>query len=89
MPRFDSGEGSKRPGRGAGVENLINIDVMQVIKSVSSFAEVLRDLRGCGSLALPVAVIPDFIAFCARFGIYPNGGALCGPESDPLQWLYI
>lgn len=62
---------------------------MQVIKSISSFAEVLRDLRGCGSLALPVAVVPDFIAFCGRFGIYPNGGALCGPESEPLQWLYV
>ena len=62
---------------------------MQVIKSISSFAEVLRDLSGCGSLALPVAVVPDFIAFCAGFGIYPNGGALCGPESAPLQWLYI
>ena len=62
---------------------------MQVIKSISSFSEVLRDLRGCGSLALPVAVVPDFIAFCARFGIYPNGGALTGPESAPLQWLYI
>ena len=62
---------------------------MQVIVSRSSFAEVLRDLRGCGSLALPVAVVPDFIAFCAGFGVYPCGGALCGPESAPLQWLYI
>lgn len=62
---------------------------MQVIVSRSSFAEVLRDLRGCGSIAVPVAVVPDFIAFCAGFGIYPNGGALCSPESEPLQWLYI
>lgn len=62
---------------------------MQVIMSVSSFSEVLRDLRGCGSLALPVAVVPDFIAFCARFGVYPCGGALSGPESEPLQFLYI
>jgi hypothetical protein len=62
---------------------------MQVIVSRSSFAEVLRDLRGCGSLALPVAVVPDFVAFCAQFGVYPCGGALCGPESAPLQWLYL
>ena len=62
---------------------------MVVVKSISSYVEILRDLRGCGSLALPVAVVPDFIAFCARFGIYPNGGALCGPESTPLQWIYI
>lgn len=62
---------------------------MQVIKSVSSFAEVLRDLRGCGSLALPVAVVPDFVAYCASFGVYPNGGALCGSELEPLQWLYL
>ena len=62
---------------------------MQVVLSRSSFAEVLRDLRGCGSLALPVAVVPDFIAFCAGFGVYPNGGALCGSESAPLLWLYL
>ena len=62
---------------------------MQVIKSISSFAEVLRDLRGCGSIAVPVAVVPDFMAFCAQVGVYPCGGALTGPESEPLQWLYI
>ena len=62
---------------------------MQVVLSRRSFSEVLRDLRGCGSLALPVSVVPDFIAFCAGFGVYPSGGALCGPEAAPLQWLYI
>lgn len=81
FPGFDSPEGFK--------VSFLNFSIMQVVKSISSFSEVLRDLRGCGSLALPVAVVPDFIAFCARFGIYPNGGALCGPESAPLQWLYI
>ena len=42
----------------------------------------MRDLRGCGSLALPVAVVPDFIAFCAKFGIYPNGVAFRGRPLD-------
>ena len=62
---------------------------MVVVKSVSSYVEILRDLRGCGSLALPVAVVPDFVKFCNRLQVYPCGGALCGPESSPLQWLYL
>lgn len=62
---------------------------MEIVKSVSSYVEILRDLRGCGSLALPVAVVSDFVKFCNRLQVYPNGGALCGPESSPLQWLYL
>ena len=62
---------------------------MQVILSRSSFNEVLRDLRGSGSICLPSEVIPDFVNYCAGFGVYPSGGALCGPESNPLQWLYL
>lgn len=61
-----------------------------VVKSISSFAEVLRDLRGCGSIALPVSVVPDFVEFCNRLQVYPCGGALTtGPESEPFQFLYI
>jgi hypothetical protein len=62
---------------------------MVVVKSLNSYVEILRDLRGCGSLALPVDMVPDFIKFCNRVGVFPLGGALCGPESAPLQWLYI
>ena len=62
---------------------------MVVVKSISSYVEILRDLRGCGSLALPVAVVPDFVKFCNRLQVFPYGGALCGPVSEPLQWLYL
>lgn len=63
---------------------------MQVIKSVSSFAEVLRDLRGCGSLALPVAVVPDFVKFCNRLQVFPCGGAVVqGFDGSMLQYLYL
>jgi hypothetical protein len=69
--------------------NQLNTIIMEIVKSVSSYVEILRDLRGCGSIALPVSVVPDFVKFCNRLGVYPCGGALCGPESAPLQWLYI
>ena len=62
---------------------------MIVVKSLNAYVEILRDLRGCGSLALPVAVVPDFVKFCNRLQVFPCGGALCGPESEPLQWLYL
>lgn len=55
----------------------------------SAFNEVLRDLRGAGSLYLPVEVVPAFIEFCNVRGVYPCGGALTGPDSAPLQWLYL
>ena len=55
----------------------------------SAFHEVLRDLRGSGSIYLPVEAVPAFIAYCNVRGVYPLGGALCGPESSPLQWLYL
>lgn len=57
--------------------------------SFLAFSEVLRDLRGCGSIALPVSNIPEFINYCNVRGVYPCGGALTGPESAPLQWLYL
>lgn len=61
-----------------------------VIKSVPSFNEVARDLRGCGSIAIPVDVVPAFLDYCDLFtDLRPYGGALTGPESAPLQWLYI
>ena len=69
--------------------NFLNSDIMEIVKTVNSYVEILRDLRGCGSLALPVSAVADFVAFCNRLGVYPCGGALCGPESAPLQWLYL
>ena len=61
-----------------------------VVKSVSSFNEIARDLRGCGSLALPVDIVPAFLDYCEMFtSLRPSAGALCGPESSPLQWLYL
>lgn len=55
----------------------------------SAFSEVLRDLRGAGSIALPLSAIPEFMEYCNVRGVYPCGGAMCGPESTPLQWLYL
>lgn len=49
---------------------------MVVVKSLNSYTEILRDLRGCGSLALPVAVVPDFVKFCNRLQVFPCGGAV-------------
>ena len=64
--------------------------MITVVKSLNSYVEILRDLRGCGSLALPVAVVPDFVKFCNRLQVFPLAGALTtGPESEPLQFLYI
>lgn len=63
---------------------------MLVVKSVPSYNEVLRDLRGCGSIAIPVEMVPGFIDYCTMLhNVAPFGGALCGHESAPLQWLYI
>ena len=63
---------------------------MQVILSRSSFAEVLRDLRGSGSICIPSAVVPDFIAYCAGFGVYPSGGCLIQDYTGTVcQWLYL
>lgn len=63
---------------------------MQVILSRSSFAEVLRDLRGSGSICIPSAVVPDFVAFAASFGVVVCGGALMKDHDDTVcQWLYI
>ena len=63
---------------------------MLVVKSCTSFAEVMRDLCGSGSLCIPVSVVPDFVAFCAIRGVYPNGGALTKDYDNTVcQWLYI
>ena len=58
--------------------------MITVVKSLNSYVEILRDLRGCGSIALPVSVVPDFVKFCNRLGVYPCGGALCGPETASM-----
>lgn len=55
----------------------------------SAFHEVLRDLRGTGSINLSIEVVPAFVEFCNMRGVYPCGGALCGSESAPLQWVYL
>lgn len=63
---------------------------MQVILSRSSFNEVLRDLRGSGSICLPSEVIPDFVNYCAGFGVYPSGGCLMQDYDNTVcQWLYL
>ena len=63
---------------------------MQVILSRSSFAEVLRDLRGSGSICIPSAVVPDFVAFAASFGVVVCGGCLMKDYDNTVcQWLYI
>lgn len=64
---------------------------MLVQKRLSSFNEVLRDLRGCGSLAIPVEVVPAFVDYCNTFaGVYPCGGALVqDSEGNMLQYLYL
>ena len=64
--------------------------MITVVKSLNSYVEILRDLRGCGALALPVAVVPDFLKFCNRLQVFPCSGALTtGPESEPMQFVYI
>lgn len=63
---------------------------MEIVKSVSSYVEILRDLRGCGSLALPVAVVPDFVKFCNRLQVFPCGGAVVQSfDGSMLQYLYL
>ena len=67
--------------------NLLN---MFVNTSFRAFSEVLRDLRGAGSVCLPSEVVPAFVSFCNDFGVYPLGGAVVlDPENNLLQYLYI
>lgn len=62
-----------------------------VLVSRSSFNEVLRDLRGAGSIAIPVDIVPGFIDSCEMFdGVSP----VCGPivrteDGQVLQYLYL
>ena len=62
---------------------------MQVVLSRSSFAEVLRDLRGCGSIAVPVSVYPSFVAYCNSRGYYPASGSVVGSPTGDLRYLYL
>ena len=59
-----------------------------VVRS-SAFYEVLRDLRGCGSIAVPVSVYPSFVAYCNSLGYYPASGAVVGSSSGDLRYLYL
>lgn len=55
----------------------------------SAFREVLRDLRGCGSIAVPVSVYPSFVAYCNARGYYPASGAVVGSSCGDLRYLYL
>lgn len=54
----------------------------------SAFSEVLRDLRGAGSIALPVEVVPAFIAFCNKSGFFPAPGRTVGTPDGDIKFLY-
>ena len=84
FPGFDSPEGFK--------VSFLNYYIMiTVVKSLNSYVEILRDLRGCGSIALPVSVVPDFVKFCNRLGVYPCGyfGTIAARKDTAKQAILI
>ena len=56
----------------------------------SAFNEVLRDLRGCGALAIPESVYPSFVAFCNSRGYYPaSGSVIVSADGVLLRCLFM
>lgn len=63
---------------------------MFVNPTLRSFFEVMRDLRGTGSICMPSEIVPAFVNFCNEYGVYPCGGAVVLDSDDNLlQYLYL